>query len=263
MVHSQNIKEKVVTDFKYESISKFWRGKEMNWHLEHQVFFTHEGERDSALSGVTLLRIQLFVTLMKITMIIIAMVTGNSAGWLPECRGVNSHVPPDFWNGRQRRFSWRQRRRPRSCLWSRCRSWRWSSRILFMSLPLSSQRMQQFKVQSSCSQYSCNYWFFNFQSGNNTKFIWFPSVFSKSYRAPVESTLCSRWVICGHISSNVEFSLHLGKTIKQSGRDMFVCKLMKKWISLACLPTWWLRPAQRCRRRPHTRPAPPQSCRRG
>ena len=52
----------------------------MNWHLEHQVFFTHEGERDSALSGVTLLRIQLLVTLMKITMIIIAMVTGNSAG---------------------------------------------------------------------------------------------------------------------------------------------------------------------------------------
>ena len=144
MVHYQNIK-----DFKYESISKFWRGKEMNWHLEHQVFFTHEGERDSALSGVTLLRIELFVTLMKITMIIIAMVTGNSAGWLPECRGVNSHVPPDFWNGRQRRFSWRQRRRPRSCLWSRCRSWRWSSRILHMSLPLSSQRMQQFKVQSS------------------------------------------------------------------------------------------------------------------
>ena len=104
--------------------------------------------------------------------------------------------------------------------------------------------------------------FFNFQSGNSSKVVWF-QVFAQSYRAPVESTLCSRWVICGHISSNVEFSLHLGKTIKQSGRDMFVCKLMKKWISLACLPTWWLRPAQRCRRRPHTRPAPPQSCRRG
>ena len=43
----------------------------------------------------------------------------------------------------------------------------------------------------------------------------------------------------------------------------FVIKLMKKWIRLACLPTWWLRPAQRCRRRPHTQPAPPQSCRRG
>ena len=56
------------------------RKRKMNWHLEHQVFFTHEGERDSALSGVTLLRIQLLVTLMKITMIILAMVTGNSAG---------------------------------------------------------------------------------------------------------------------------------------------------------------------------------------
>ena len=191
------------------------------------------------------------------------MVIGDSAGWLPECRFVNSHVTPDFWNGRQRRFSWRQRRRPRSCLWSRCRSWRWSSRILLMSLPLSSQRLQQFKVQSSCLQYPCNYWFFNFQSAYNSKVVWFPSVFAKSDRAPVESTLCSRWVICGHISSNVEFSLHLGNTIKQSGRDMLLCKLLTKWIGLACLPTWSLRPAQRCRRRPHTRPAPPQSCRRG
>ena len=104
--------------------------------------------------------------------------------------------------------------------------------------------------------------FFDFQSGDNSKVVWFPSVFAKSYRAPVESTLCSRWVICGHISSNVEFSLHLGNTIKQSGRDMLVCKLMRKWIRL-CHPTWWLRPAQRCRRRPHTRPAPPPSCRRG
>ena len=53
----------------------------MNWHLEHQVFFTHEGERDSALSGVTLLRIQLLVTLlMNISIITIVMVIGNSAG---------------------------------------------------------------------------------------------------------------------------------------------------------------------------------------
>ena len=50
----------------------------MKWHLEHQVFFTHEGKRDSALSGVTLLRIELFVTLMNISMIII--VIGDSAG---------------------------------------------------------------------------------------------------------------------------------------------------------------------------------------
>ena len=88
-------------------------------------------------------------------------------------------------------------------------------------------------------------------------------MFAKSDRAPVESTLCSRWVICGHISSNVEFSLHLGNTIKQSGRDVLVCKLLTKWIGLACLPTWWLRPARRCQQRPHTRLAPPRSCRRG
>ena len=57
------------------------RKRKMNWHLEHQVFFTHEGERDSALSGVTLLRIQLLVTLlMNISMITIVMVIGNSAG---------------------------------------------------------------------------------------------------------------------------------------------------------------------------------------
>ena len=57
------------------------RKKKMNWHLEHQVFFTHEGERDSALSGVTLLRIQLLVTLlMNISIITIVMVIGNSAG---------------------------------------------------------------------------------------------------------------------------------------------------------------------------------------
>ena len=54
------------------------RKRKMNWHLEHQVFFTHEGERDSALSGVTLLRIELLVTLMNISMIII--VIGDSAG---------------------------------------------------------------------------------------------------------------------------------------------------------------------------------------
>ena len=54
--------------------------RKMNWHLEHQVFFTHEGERDSALSGVTLLRIELLVTLMNISMIMIVIVIGNSAG---------------------------------------------------------------------------------------------------------------------------------------------------------------------------------------
>ena len=51
----------------------------MYWHLEHQVFFTHEGERDSALSGVTLLRIEFLVTLMNISMIMIVVI-GNSAG---------------------------------------------------------------------------------------------------------------------------------------------------------------------------------------